>query len=184
VTSGTGTFAFSSPEPGATFECRVYEAGTTPGSFGTCSGNGTHDVSGLPNGTYTFEVRAVEPFTGPSSDQKDQTPASRTWTVDSAATTTIAAPTNLTATLGGTTRRPQISLKWTDNSNNEDNFVVERSVDNGTTWQVLTSSLAANTSSYTDKSVVSGGKRYTYRIKATKGTVSSAYSNEASATTK
>ena len=68
--SGSGTFTFSSPEPDATFECRVYEIGTTPGSFGTCSGNGTHDVSGLANGTYTFEVQAVEPFSG----QKDLTP--------------------------------------------------------------------------------------------------------------
>ena len=184
VTSGSGTFTFSSPEPEATFQCRVYEAGTTPGSFSTCSGNGTHDVSGLGNGTYTFELRAVEPFSQPFSAQKDQTPASRTWTVDPAASTTIAGPTNLTATLGGTTRRPQISLKWTDNSNNEDNFVVERSEGNGTTWKVLTTSLAANTSSYTDKSVVSGGKTYIYRIKATKGAQSSAYSNEATATTK
>ena len=155
-----------------------------PGSFGTCSGSGTHDVSGLGNGTYTFEVRAVEPFSQPFSAQEDPTPASRTWTVDSAATTTIAAPSNLTAALGGTRRLPKITLKWTDNSNNEDNFVVERSVDNGTTWKVLTSSLTANTSSYTDKSVVSGGKTYTYRIKATKGAHSSAYSNEASAATK
>jgi hypothetical protein len=137
-------------------------------------------VSGLANGTYTFEVRAVEPC----SSQMDLTPASRSWTVDPAAATAIAAPSNLTATLGGTTRRPQVSLKWTDNSNNEDNFVVERSEDNGTTWKVLTSSLAANTTSYTDKTVVRGGKTYTYRIKATKGTESSAYSNVASATTR
>jgi hypothetical protein len=180
VASGSGTFTFSTTEPDATFGCRVYEAGTTPGTFGACSGNGTHSVSGLGNGTYTFEVRAVEPFSG----QMDLTPASRTWTVDPAAATAIAAPSNLTATVGGTTRRPQVSLKWTDNSNNEDNFVVERSEDNGTTWKVLTSSLAANTSSYTDKTVVRGGKTYTYRIKATKGAESSAYSNEASATTK
>jgi Ca2+-binding RTX toxin-like protein len=82
VASGSGTFTFSSPESDAAFECRVYQAGTTPGSFGTCSGNGTHDVSGLANGTYTFGVRAVEPFSVPSSYQWDLTPASRTWTVD------------------------------------------------------------------------------------------------------
>ena len=180
VASGSGTFTFSTTEPDATFGCRVYQAGTTPGTFGACSGNGTHSVSGLGNGTYTFEVRAVEPFSG----QWDLTPASRTWTVDPAAATAIAAPSNLTATVGGTTRRPQVSLKWADNSNNEVNFVVERSEDNGTTWKVLTSSLAANTSSYTDKTVVRGGKTYTYRVKATKGAESSAYSNEASATTK
>ena len=98
--------------------------------------------------------------------------------------TVLAAPTNLTATVGGSTKRPQVSLKWADNSNNENNFVVERSEDNGTTWKVLTSSLAANTTSYTDKTVVSGGKTYTYKIKATNGTESSAYSAPASATTK
>ena len=89
------------------------------------------------------------------------------------ATTTITAPTNLTATVGGTTKRPQVSLKWTDKSNNENNFVVERSEDNGTIWKVLTSSLAANATSYTDKTVVSGGKTYTYQVKATKGSDSS-----------
>jgi hypothetical protein len=62
--------------------------------------------------------------------------------------------------------------------------VVERSEDKGTTWKVLTSSLAANTTSYTDKTVVSGGKTYTYRVKATKGSTSSLYSNTATATTK
>jgi hypothetical protein len=71
VASGSGTYTFSSPEPDATFECRVSEFGTTPGSFSPCSGNGTHNVSGLRNGTYTFEVRAVEPFSG----QEDLTPA-------------------------------------------------------------------------------------------------------------
>jgi Ca2+-binding RTX toxin-like protein len=79
--SGSGTFAFASPEPDAAFECRVYQVETTPGSFGACSGNGTHSVGDLANGTYTFEVRAVEPFSG----QADPTPASRTWTVDTTA---------------------------------------------------------------------------------------------------
>ena len=96
---------------------------------------------------------------------------------------TIAAPENLTATAGGTRKQPQISLKWTDRSDNEDNFVVERFQDSDSTWKVLTSSLAANTTSYTDKTGLSAGKRYTYRVKATKGAASSGYSNEASATT-
>jgi predicted phage tail protein len=179
VTSDSATFAFSTSEPDATFECRVYQAATTPGTFGSCSGNATHSVSGLKPNTYTFEARAVEPYSG----QADLSPASRTWTVDPAAAA-IAAPSNLTATVGGTVKRPQVSLRWTDNSTNEDNFVVERSEDNGTNWKVLASSLAANTSSYTDKTVVHGGKTYVYRIKATKGAESSAYSNKASATTR
>ena len=80
--------------------------------------------------------------------------------------------------------RPQVSLKWTGNSADDTNFTVERSEDYGSTWKVLTSSLAANATGYTDKAVVSGGKKYTYKVKATKGTESSAYSNTASATTR
>ena len=100
VESGSGIFTFSSPEPDATFECRVYEAGTTPApdSFGACSGNGTHEVSGLSNGTYTLEVRAVEPFSG----QGDLTPASRTWTVD-VTTDTTAPMVGTTTPTGGET---------------------------------------------------------------------------------
>jgi hypothetical protein len=100
VASGSGTFTFSTTEPDATFECRVYKAGTTPGSFGACSGNGTHSVSGLGNGTYTFEVRAVEPFSG----QADLTPASRTWTVD-----TTASPPSPSCTITGTANAETIS---------------------------------------------------------------------------
>jgi hypothetical protein len=92
VASDSATFTFSTPEPDATFECRVYQAGTTPGTFGECSGDGTHSVSGLGAGTYTFEVRAVEPYSG----QMDLTPASHTWTVDPAATTATAAHINPT----------------------------------------------------------------------------------------
>lgn len=179
VASDSATFAFSTTEPDAIFECSLDNAAFTPCNPAPNTAT-SKSYSGLAKGTHTFQVRAVEPFSG----QWDLTPASRTWTVDPAATTVIAAPSNLTATVGGTTKRPQVSLKWTDNSNNEDRFVVERSEDNGATWKVLTSSLAANTTSYTDKSVVSGGKTYTYRVKATKGAESSAYSNEASATTR
>ena len=102
---------------------------------------------------------------------------------ETTAPTAVVAPSSLTATLGGKASRPQVAPKWTDNSTNETNFTVERSEDNGSTWKVLTSSLAANTTGYTDKAVVSGGKAYTYKVKATKGTEGSAYSNTASATT-
>jgi hypothetical protein len=98
-------------------------------------------------------------------------------------TAQIAAPTNLTATRAGSISKQSVNLTWTDNSTNENNFTVERSSDNGKTWNVLTSTLAANTTSYADKSV-SRGTTYWYRVKATKGTLSSGYSNVASAITK
>ncbi len=66
------TFAFSADEPGATFECRLDGGGWT-----ACSS--TQSYSGLDSGSHTFEVRATDP-----EQNTDPTPASRTWTVDTA----------------------------------------------------------------------------------------------------
>lgn len=89
-----------------------------------------------------------------------------------------AAPTNLSAAVISKT---QINLAWTDNSTDETNFVVERKLGaNGTYAAIAT--LAANTTAYNNTGL-SGGKTYYYRVKATNAGGSSAYSNEASATT-
>jgi large repetitive protein len=63
-----------------------------------------------------------------------------------ATTLTIAAPTNLKATVASTT---QINLSWTDNSDNEANFRVSRRLSTATTWSTV-ATLAANTASYQD----------------------------------
>jgi hypothetical protein len=68
----TPAFAFSSNEPGSTFECRVDSA-----AFAACSGPGdAHTTDSLADGPHTFEVRATDAVgnTGP--------PASRAFTVD------------------------------------------------------------------------------------------------------
>ena len=68
-----------------------------------------------------------------------------------------------------------VNLTWSDNSSNEDNFVVERSSDQ-TNWSTIT--LPANSFSYSD-TVLNPGVYY-YRVRATNtaGT-SSNYSNTA-----
>jgi trypsin len=73
----TPTFGFSSDEPGSSFECRFDSA-----SFGACSGPGaTHTpATELADGPHTFEVQATD-----ASDNADPTPASRAFTVDTAA---------------------------------------------------------------------------------------------------
>jgi hypothetical protein len=73
------TFNFSASETGSTFECRVYPAALTPPTFGDCSGNGTHTSSGFTQGKYSFEVRATD-----ARGNLDQTPAKRTFKVDTA----------------------------------------------------------------------------------------------------
>jgi hypothetical protein len=97
-----------------------------------------------------------------------------------AATAPPAAPSNLTATVTGST---SISLAWVDNSNNESGFLLERSSDGVTFTQIA--ALGVNVTSYGD-SGLSSQATYYYRVRATNlfNTVSySAYSNTASATT-
>lgn len=90
------------------------------------------------------------------------------------------APDNLTATSISETA---IALSWSDNSDDETGFRIERSDDAGTTWASL-ADVAADSTSYTD-SGLSACQEFSYRVRAERsldGAVSS-YSNVTSATT-
>jgi hypothetical protein len=91
----------------------------------------------------------------------------------------VAAPSGLTATAVSSSR---IDLLWTDNATNETAYTVERLSNGSTSWTVLTSTLPADTTSYSDTSV-KAAMSYSYRVKATSATGQSDYSNTASATT-
>lgn len=69
-----------------------------------------------------------------------------------------------------------IVLSWVDNSDNEQSFVIERD------GQVVTSSIATNSTSYTDRGL-SGETTYRYRVRARNSGGDSDWSNEASAVT-
>lgn len=89
-----------------------------------------------------------------------------------------AAPSGLTANGVNTS---QIDLAWTDNSSDENNFVVARSTTSGGTFTDI-ATLAANTTSYSNTGLPPGTTYY-YRVRATNGNGDSANSNEDSATT-
>ncbi len=72
----------------------------------------------------------------------------------------------------------QIDLSWTDTSNIETGYVIERSVTNNTSYVVL-ANLAAGTVSYSDTGVTAGTTYY-YRVKAVNSNGPSDYSNEQS----
>jgi PKD repeat protein len=83
-TATTAEFAFGTTpaETGATYRCRIFSVTSAPAVFGDCSGPGaTHVVSGLPPGTYRFEVAARD-----AVGNTDSTPVGRTFTVTAAVT--------------------------------------------------------------------------------------------------
>lgn len=77
--------------------------------------------------------------------------------------------------LSGVISAAKVDLKWYDDSNKEENYILERSVDNNTSFVEL-KKLDRNTTSYTDNTV-SAGKTYFYKVKAINPLGSSASSN-------
>lgn len=71
--SPTASFSYSSSEPGSSFECRL------GGGFSPCPASGT-TYNDLPNGSYTFEVRATD-----TAGNVDSVPAAYSWQIKSPA---------------------------------------------------------------------------------------------------
>jgi hypothetical protein len=75
----------------------------------------------------------------------------------------------------------KISLSWTDNSNNETGFKIQRKTGATGNYATLTTT-AANVTAYNDSAVIDGTLYY-YRVAATNATGDSAFSNEMNGTT-
>ncbi|MBA4149471.1 MAG: family 10 glycosylhydrolase [Verrucomicrobia bacterium] len=90
-----------------------------------------------------------------------------------------AAPSSLSATaVSGS----QINLTWTDNSSDEANFIVSRSTTSGGPYTDI-ATLSANSTSYNNSTGLAPGTTYYYVVRAVNSGGSSAFSNQASATT-
>ncbi|MEI6783946.1 MAG: fibronectin type III domain-containing protein, partial [Verrucomicrobiota bacterium] len=106
-----------------------------------------------PN-TYTYTVRAVN-AAGPSAFAG---PVTLTVAVP-------AAPSNLTATAVRNNARADVRLTWTDNSNNEANFTLQRATDSLFTLGLNNQTIAANATNVTQTGLTRGVTYY-YRIRA------------------
>ena len=118
----------------------------------------------LPSGEYGYRVTALNGTlaSGPSN------------TATAVLSTSVpAAPSAMDSTVSGS----DIIISWTDNSDNEESFILERNVNNGA-WSER-AVLAADTESYTDASLVPG-MTYVYRLKAVNSFGDSAYSETTS----
>jgi subtilisin family serine protease len=134
---------------------------------------GYSDWKVSPNTAYSYRVRAYNP--GGSSGY----PNAATVTTPNLGLPT--APASLTASAQAPGKGGGVALAWTDKSNNEGGFQMERKTGSTGTWQPLIT-LAANTTKYTDTSTVSRTSYY-YRVRAF-NIAGSSTSNEVSVTAK
>jgi hypothetical protein len=120
--------------------------------------------------TYYYRVRAYRQTDGLYSQYSN---------VDSAATQPCP-PSDLIAT---TVSKTQIDLSWQDNSSDETQFYIERSLNGSTNWSII-SSVGANITQYSNTGLMCGTNYY-YRVRAFRQVdgIYSAYSNVSPATT-
>jgi hypothetical protein len=96
VSGSSVSFSFTATEAGSTFECRL-----DAGAFAACTSPKAYGA--LAQGAHTFRVRAKDP-----AGNVDPTPASYTWTVD-----TAPPDTTLTATPPAVSSSPNASFSFT-----------------------------------------------------------------------
>lgn len=81
------------------------------------------------------------------------------------------APYALKGTVSGT----KITLKWHDDASTEENYILEKSSNNGVTYAII-ATLGRNITTFIDENTQTG-KKYSYRVKAANPKGSSAFSN-------
>ena len=128
--------------------------------------------STVSNGATYFYVVTASNASGESN------PSSQASATPVAPPALPAAPSALTAT---TNSRTQINLAWTDNSNNEAGFRIERSTISGSGYALI-ATLGANVTTYASTGLKSN-KIYYFRVRAYNTDGNSTYSNTASAKT-
>jgi hypothetical protein len=131
------------------------------------------DTTVAASTTYTYRVWS---FNGAGDSA---TPSNTAEAMTPAPPAPPAAPSDLTATPVSSS---QINLSWTDNSNNEDGFKIERCVGAGCSNFTPLATVGANVKTYSDTGLAPS-TTYRYRVYAFNDGGNSGYSNEAEATT-
>ena len=121
-------------------------------------------ANGLAAGnSYGFQVKARD-------GSLNENTASATESATTDAETIPANPSNFSATVNSTS---QINLTWIDTADNENSFVIERSLDVITGWSLI-ATLPASSTSHSDNGL-DHSTEYFYRLKAVNDAGDSAY---------
>jgi hypothetical protein len=160
---------------------------------GVGPGTGTRtytDPIGNTNTLYEYQVYAIN-VVGDVWDYSDpafnEIPPGGGWptlTLDSrgGATSTMAAPTNLTASaVVKNNKTATVTLTWTDNATIETGFLIQRADNAGFSLGVVNATVGANVTTFSQS--VARGKTFYYRVHAFNDTLQSGWSNTASVTT-
>ncbi len=156
------------------------------GSLNLSAVTGNYEVKWYnPRAGGALQNGSVTSVTGGGSRALGNAPSATTndWIVLVRSTTTQpplppAAPSLLTASA---TSSNTISLTWTDNANNEDNFDVQRSLNGSSGWTTIATP-TANATGYND-SGLTAATTYFYRVRSANSGGTSAFTANASATT-
>ena len=150
------SFTFSSSEPNSSFECRLDS--NQESDFHSCSSPKSY--SSLADGDHTVDVRATD-----AVGNTDQTPASRSFTVDATPPTATAPVPRLL--LGQTTMPVQVSWSGGDNHTTQANlkFDLRKRSYQGGAWGPWSSALA-NTSLRAITTRLSPGTPVQYEVRS------------------
>jgi len=129
--------------------------------------NGNYHVLDIGPGNYTL---TATPFPGVKASGAPGASRTITFTISQDTIELPVAPSGLFAEVQG---EETVELNWTDNSDNEDVFEVERNLGSG--FELL-AILDANLTTYTDQDL-NPGQNATYRVRASNNNGASAYSN-------
>jgi hypothetical protein len=130
------------------------------------SGVTSYQNIGLAGSTsYSYRIRAYN-----SAGNSD-------YSAVATATTQLAPPTAPSGLAASSASSSQVNLSWTDNSNNEDGFKIERSTTGNTNF-IEVASVPAGATSYQNTGLAASTS-YTYRVRAFNAAGMSSYSNSA-----
>jgi hypothetical protein len=149
-----------------------------------------NDVIGNSKETYFYQVYAINvvgdtwDYSNPAFNEIPPGGGWPTLTLDSkgGATSTVAAPTDLTASaVIKNSKSAKVTLNWTDNAANETGFLIQRANNAGFTLGVVNATVAGDVTTFSQS--VARGKTFYYRVLAFNDTTQSDWSNTVSVIT-